>query len=160
MTCNLVSLGLYFSCSLFFALPLFTIAGFCDCTEDSFTVDSNTQYQFRIELSRASPCYCISTADLARELLELLELIATFSWYHQGSNNAESAFISLLCPSDNNTSTYITRILYYWSRDCNSDAFCPHNTTDLAVAYKDTFNASSCTTERCFPFKPLNKTLM
>ena len=143
------------------------IAGFCDCTEDSFRVDNNAQYQFRIELSRASPCYCISTADLAGEVVEQsLTIASSLTWYHQGSNNAIEVFDdSLLCPSDNNTSTYLTEILQRpigppHNRDCSSDAFCPHNTTDLAVAYKDTFNASSCTTERCFPFKPLNRTLM
>ena len=92
-----------------------------------------------------------------------LELVSTnFNWYHHGSNNPVS-YTSLLCPSDSDTSTYLTKILHRLidpNLDCNSDVFCPHNTTDLAVAYKDTFNASSCTTERCFPFKPLNRTLM
>ena len=137
----------------------------CDCTEDSFTVDSNTQYQFRIELSRASPCYCINTTDLVGEVVkQSLTTGTTLTWYHQGSNNAivVSDDTSLLCPSDNNTSTYLTEILQkpLDNRDCNNDTFCPHNTTDLAVAYKDTFNASSCTTEHCFPFKPLNRALM
>ena len=99
--------------------------------------------------------------------MRLLNLVSAFNWYHQGSNYAVSADINLLCPSDSDTSTYLTEILenpsnppHIQKHDCNSDAFCPHNTTDLAVAYKDTFNASSCTTERCFPFKPLNRTLM
>ena len=120
------------------------------------------QYQFRIELSLASSRYCISTTDLAEELKKILDLVSTINWYNQGSNNSVSADTSLLCPSDSNTSTYLTGILQNCehSHDCKSDAFCPHNTNDLAVAYKDTFNASSCTTEHCFPFKPLNRTLM
>ena len=88
----------------------------------------------------------------------------TLTW-HRNNAIEVSYNTSLLCPSDNDTSTYLTEILQRpinppHDHDCNSDTFCPHSTNDLAVAYKDTFNASSCTTERCFPFKPLNRTLM
>ena len=142
-------------------------AGLCNCTEDSFTRDPNNtrQYQFRIQLSRAPSCHCINAGGFTNQIIKLLSGGGSvLDWYHEESNqiikvSADSN--ASLCPSDNTTSTFLSPILQK-SNDplqCNSDPFCPHNTTDLAVAYNETF-ANNCTTEHCFPFAPLNKTLM
>ena len=144
-------------------------AGLCSCTGDSFMVDPNTQYQFRIQLSRTPSCHCINAERFTNQLITLLSGRGSgLDWYHaessqiiivpSGSSNAK------LCPSDNNTNTFLSPILQHinnsqLSPECNNDTFCPHNTTDHAVAYEETF-ANSCTTERCFPFARLNKTQM
>ena len=137
--------------------------GLCSCTGDSFMVDPNTQYQFRIQLSRAPSCHCINAGDFTNQLIELLSLATTLDWYHEESNQIITVPDANLCPSDNyTTNTFLSPILQHNSQlspECNSDTFCPHNTTDLAVAYKETF-ANNCTTERCFPFAPLDKTQM
>ena len=137
-------------------------AGLCNCTGDSFVVDNNTQYQFRIQLSRAPSYCCINAGDFTNQLIELLSpASSTLDWYHEESNQIITDSNANLCPSDNNTSTFLSPILQK-SNDplqCNCDTFCPHNTTDLAVAYEETF-ANNCTTEHCFPFAPLNKTQM
>ena len=135
--------------------------------------DPNTlQYQFRIQLSRAPSYCCINAVDFVNKLSTMKLLPGTtLEWYHEESNQTitvavpEAGSNPNLCPSDNTTSTFLSQILQRQSEDpphnsvCNSDTFCPHNTTDLAVAYKDTF-ANNCTTEHCFPFAPLNKTQM
>ena len=129
--------------------------------------DPNTQYQFRIQLSRAPSYCCINAGDFVDGLGKLQLVPGTvLDWYHKESSQMipVSAYSNAnLCPSDNiTTSTFLSPILLQKSnalQQCNSDTFCPHNTTDLAVAYKDTF-ANNCTTEHCFPFAPLNKTQM
>ena len=139
--------------------------GLCNCTGDSFMADPNTQYQFRIQLSRAPSCHCINAGDFTNQLITLLSLLSNvLDWYHEESNQiikVSAGSNANLCPSDNTTSTFLSPILQRLSitQQCNSDTFCPHNTTDLAVAYKETF-ANNCTTERCFPFAPLDKTQM
>ena len=149
--------------------PVFN-TGLCSCTGDSFVADPNTQYQFRIQLSRAPSYCCINAGDFTNQLqlIDLLSLLNTgLDWYHEESNQIITVSADSnanLCPSDNTTSTFLSPILQrpgieHAPQQCNSDTFCPHNTTDHAVAYKETF-ANSCTTERCFPFARLNKTLM
>ena len=127
-------------------------------------VDPNTQYQFRIQLSRAPSCHCINAERFTNQLITLLS--GGGSWYHEKSNQIITVPDANLCPSENyTTNTFLSPILQHISSnsqlspECNSDTFCPHNTTDLAVAYKEKF-ANSCTTERCFPFARLNKTQM
>ena len=136
-------------------------------------VDPNRQYQFRIQLqlSQAPSYCCINAGDFVDELSKLQLVPGTvLDWYHEESNqmitvSAGSSNANLMCPSDNiTTSTFLSPILQKPSdpphnSECNSDTFCPHNTTDLAVAYEETF-ADNCTTEHCFPFAPLDKTQM
>ena len=100
--------------------------------------------------------------------LSKLQLVpgTELDWYHEESNQiitvSAGSSNANLCPSDNiTTSTFLSPILQRLGdpQQCNSDTFCPHNTTDLAVAYEETF-ADNCTTEHCFPFAPLDKTQM
>ena len=126
--------------------------------------DPNRQYQFRIQLSRAPSYCCINAGDFVDELSKLQLVLGTvLDWYHEESNQIITVSSNAnLCPSDNiTTSTFLSPILQRLGdpQQCNSDPFCPHNTTDLAVAYEETF-ADNCTTERCFPFAPLDKTQM
>ena len=136
-------------------------AGLCSCTGDSFVVDPNTQYQFRIQLSRAPSCHCINAECFTNQIISS----GRGSWYHEKSNQTIAVPDANLCPSENyTTNTFLSPILQHINNsqlnpECNNDTFCPHNTTDLAVAYKETF-ANNCTTEHCFPFAPLNKTQM
>ena len=95
-------------------------AGLCNCTGDSFVVDNNTQYQFRIQLSRAPSYCCINAGDFTNQLIELLSpASSTLDWYHEESNQIITDSNANLCPSDNNTSTFLSPILQNQMIHCN-----------------------------------------
>ena len=113
------------------------------------SIETDTVYQFRVQLSPAHSCHCVTLTDHPQFI--------RFSgqWCVQPITNTPIK----LCATEN-ISTYLTRpfvipesLLLAQSTEC-SHPFVMQNTMDTAVAYEGMF--SCCPESQClFPLEPL-----
>ena len=106
-------------------------------------LQTNIVYQFRVQLSPAHSCHCVTLTAAFNGL---------FEWCVQPITKTTTK----LCATEN-ISTYLTKPFaisdIFEIVECNHP-FVMQNTMDIAVAYEGMF--SSCPESQClFPLKPL-----
>ena len=141
---------------------MFPCIGNCTQPTTLSIVTESKLYQMRVELTPGSPCHCVMI-----EVAILTSIINTSRFtcgVHQPNN-------SMLCPEINRTRTFVSEVLNVTFDEeeeyptvkkeeicnCSVVPFSTHKTTDLAVAYQNTFQ--SCPVNSCFPLLPVPRSI-
>ena len=137
--------------------------GNCTNIQSSSVLQIGTFHQFRVELSPAASCWCVTvTVDENNDATGIVQ----GNNFNCGTNQPNG---SMLCAQQNQTTSFLSMIVIkieiafkvvdFQLKECNAIMYSTDNSQDIAIAYQDISIPIACqNTCSTFPLIPVSKT--